>query len=321
MDAGTPVGFRLPTSGQRNTRLYRLPSLEEVAWRFEASPRPVETVLGFAGDEDLVYAVTTNRHLVALDLASGRVRTFDSTVTHATLAPTGTVYLVREDSSVAEVARRTVRRWTTRFSAPPSRLHGMVRGRVLGLVEDPEDRRLEILADGQEPTAIAIPAGPVAVAPWGDAAAIAADSGLVILDLRAMDDPRSLPLPTTPSQVGFTASGHRILAVDSTGLLTVIERFELDVIDTLRLPSPIRALRSGLHAEGSGGALPRAQSGPAGGKAPDRDGPGRSAPGGGAPQPDPQLQPGRILPGDGRVFPERAGISRLRHHRQQFDLD
>jgi hypothetical protein len=243
LDAGTPVGFRLPVTGQRNTRLYRLPSLEEVAWRFEASRSPVRAVVGFAADEDLVYATTVQGDLVALDLASGRMRTFDSTVTLAALSPTGVVHLMREDSAIASVSRRVVTRWTSRFSATPTWIRGTARNRLVALIDAPDARRLEVLADGQDPEPHPIPDGTVSVSPWGDVVAVATDSGLVVVDPLRGDGPRFRPFAPPPALLTFSASGHRVVSVDSTGLLTVIERFELDIIDTLRLaalPSDVR---------------------------------------------------------------------------------
>jgi hypothetical protein len=83
------VVFRFPAAnGQRDATLYRLPDLDQVAWRFEAEDNPVAHTVGFAGDDDLAFTLTSNAELVALDLTSGRARVVDTSVVLATIGPT-----------------------------------------------------------------------------------------------------------------------------------------------------------------------------------------------------------------------------------------
>lgn len=246
-ESQTSVAFRLPGSG-RNTGLYRLPALAEVAWRFEAARAAPAAVVGFVSDEDLVYALTQRQELVALDLGSGLVRTVDSAVARAVMSPTGSVHIVRTDSSVAQVSRRIVTEWDARFSGIPAAMHGAVRDRLVGIVDTGGSPRLELLSPGQASgTTQPLPRGEVAFAPWGDAVAVATETGVAILDPTGDAAPRHFDTSTPVRHVTFSPSGHRLYVADGEARLTVVERFELDVLGTLQLPEPPAALRPDPH--------------------------------------------------------------------------
>jgi hypothetical protein len=88
--SGSAVAFRFPAAGGGHAVLFRLPTLSEVAWRFEAGSDPIRHVVGFAGDEDLVFVQSDSLELIALDLTSGRARVVDTSVALATLGVTKT---------------------------------------------------------------------------------------------------------------------------------------------------------------------------------------------------------------------------------------
>ncbi len=238
------VAFRFPATGGGDARLYRLPGLEEVTWRFEAGAAPIAQAVGFAGDDDLVYALTTTNELVALDLASGRVRVADTNVVLATLGPTGTPHVVRGDGSLATMERRTATPWSTVLPRLPTRVWGAARNRLLAMVpSDDGSRTLQLLADGQPPITQRLPAGEIAVSRWGDVAVVAADSGLVVLDPFGSTTPRFLALDPAPSFPVFTPSAHRIYVATIGAELLAIDRFDLQILHRMELPGPITALR------------------------------------------------------------------------------
>ncbi|UCF39880.1 MAG: SPOR domain-containing protein [Gemmatimonadota bacterium] len=239
------VAFRFPaTPGQRNATLYRLPDLDQVAWRFEAEDNPVARTVGFAGDDDLAFTLTSEAELVALDLASGRARVVDSSVALATIGPAGRPYVVHHDSSVATIRQRSVNRWPVRFDGLPSAIWGAARNRLIGLVPDEQGRTLQLLSDGQAPVSQRLPGGVVALSRWGDLAAVATDSGLVVLDPTASAPARFAPLADAARVVEFSPSAHRIFVADAAGRLLSTERFSLTVLDTLLLEGPASALRT-----------------------------------------------------------------------------
>jgi hypothetical protein len=99
-EAEAAVAFRFAPEQGVGIQLYRLPNLARVDWDFEGAGAATIRTVGFAGDEDLVYALTSAAELVTLDLTTGRTRVIDTSVVHATLGPTGTPYLVRADGTI-----------------------------------------------------------------------------------------------------------------------------------------------------------------------------------------------------------------------------
>jgi hypothetical protein len=241
---GASVVFRFPATGNRDAKLYQLPGLDEVAWRFEAGTRAVAATVGFASDDDLAYTLTGDHELVALDLASGRARVVDTAVAIATLGPTGTPYVVHLDGSVATVQRRTAVPWPNGFPSVPAALWGAARNRLVAVVAGDDGPVLTLLASGQEPVTQHLPDGAVAVSRWGDVAAVATDSGLVILDPLAGTERRFVPLNIVPLGVAFSPSAHHVYAAGAVGTLAAVDRFGLTLLDTLALPGAARALRA-----------------------------------------------------------------------------
>ena len=237
---GTSVAFRFPAGNRATTKLYRLPDLEEVAWRFESGGGNIATVVGFAIDEDLVYSLSDGNRLVALDLGSGRTRILDSMVAMAAVGLTGTPHFIRLDGSVASIERRALQRWNTTFDSLPTQIWGGARQRLIALF-DGDRRRLLVTSEGQPPIEQPLPQGQLAMARWGDIAAVATDSGIVVLN---PVDPGARAFAKIPgaTRVAFSPSAHRMYVGVGTRLLT-LERFDLIVIDSLNLPGPIDDIR------------------------------------------------------------------------------
>ena len=242
-DLGAPVAFRFPTRRGIDTKLYRLPDFEEISWRFEASRSPTEIVVGFAGDQDLIYLLTASSELVALDLTSGRIRVVDSTVALAAVSPAGTPVLVREDGSVASVAYRTAVPWSTEFTTVPSNVWVGARDRLIALVAEEEGRVLQLHANGQSGVSQPVPDGDVSVSLWGDAAAVPSDSGIALIDPGNPDAYRFLPLASPPQLAVFSPSAHRVYVADDRAQLYNVDWSTLAVVDSLTLPGVAVAAR------------------------------------------------------------------------------
>ncbi|MGD8727989.1 MAG: SPOR domain-containing protein [Gemmatimonadales bacterium] len=234
-ELGAPVAFRFPVRGGNDTKLYRLPDFEEVSWRFEASRSPAARVVGFAGDQDLIYLLSESGALVALDLTSGRTRIVDTTVALAAMSPIGVPVLVRENGTVASVAYRTAVPWSTEFATLPQEIWVGARQRLIALVQG-EDRTLELHADGQSTITQSVPDGRLSVSRWGDVAAVATDSGVAFIDPSDPGAQQFLRLPDAPQFAVFSPSGHRLYVGSDGGALYDVDRFTQTVLDSLSLP-------------------------------------------------------------------------------------
>lgn len=239
----TAVALRFPLAEAGRSELFRLPKLTEIPWRIETGPNNIREVVGFAAGQDVVLAQTDSLGLVALDLASGRARLVDSSVATATLGPTGTVYLVRTNGSVARFERRSLTEWPDTFSVLPERIWGAFRDRLLALVRSPNGLRLDLLSAGRPPITQRVPDGAIAVSAWGDLAAVGTDSGITIIDPTAERAPEHHALgPVTALE--FSPSAHRLYVATATDSLLVLERFELTVMSRLAMPATVTDLRA-----------------------------------------------------------------------------
>lgn len=249
MKAGTAVAFRFPASGGL-AHLYRLPNLEEVTWRFELGPhRPVKMV-GFVSDDDIIYALAEHEEneafdLVAIDLVAGRTRTVDTSVTTATIGPTGTAYVFRPDGTVGQVEHRATDVWPDTLMKPAFAIWGAARGRLLTVLESEMSRELVLLARGQTPVRQPLPDGVLAASRWARLVAVVVDSGVITLDPTDPAGARFIAITPRPRLVTFSTSGHQICVVSGDRDLVIIDRFQQVVGRSMRLPGRITALRVG----------------------------------------------------------------------------
>ncbi len=245
--AGASVAFRFPASASV-AQLYRLPDLEQVSWRFEIGNRPTQQIVGFSGDNDLIYVLTRRSdslaaNLIALDLATGRSRTLDSNVVAATMGPTGTAYVVRADGSIGQAEHRRTNSWPDTMADSTMALWGAVRGRLLALVRTDQGRELAWLASGQSETRRRVPDGDIAVSRWGRFVAIATDSGIAMFDPADTVGMRFTELTPAPRLVQISPSAHRVYTVLGDDVLVSMGRFVAEVDEQLRLDGRIVDLR------------------------------------------------------------------------------
>lgn len=242
-EAPKAVVFRFAGERAGDARLYVLPRLDEVAWRFRTPGLAVERMVGFSRDRDEVYLLTMRGELATLDLTTGRARVIDSSVVAAAMGPTGVMHLVRRDGSLGALSYRTVTPWPGRLEPLPEALWGGGSERLVALVETPRERQLVALSAGKPPVTQRIPQGSIAVSSWGDMAVVAVDSGLVVLDPADSTRRRFHPLGDAPDAVAFSPSEHRIYVATADQRLLVLDRASLEPTQRLRLPGRASALR------------------------------------------------------------------------------
>ncbi len=238
------VAFRLPTDRREAARVYRLPGLTPIDWEPSGQGPLVSTVVGFAPDEEVLYGQTAAGQLIAWDLTTGRARTVDTSVVEATVGPGGVPYLIRQDGSIARVTRRSVQSWSNRVEPLPVALWGAARSRLVALAEvENGDRFLMGLADGRPPVIHRLPAGTLAISPWGDVAVVSTDSGLVVFEPADSTPPRFERVRPAPGPVAISAAAHHIYTVDAENRLLAYDRFDLDRLRRIELPDMAEALR------------------------------------------------------------------------------
>ena len=241
--APNAVAFRFAAGRGGDTRFYVLPQLTEATWRFRTPNLEVERVIGFSRDEDEVYLLSAKRELAGLDLTTGRARLVDTGVVAAALGPTGILHLVRSDGSLGTIDYRAITPWPEKLEGRIERLWGAGSERLIAAVRLGRERRLISLATGKPAVSQVLPEGPLAVSAWGDAAAVAADSGLLVLDPA---DParRTFRRLDRPVQaLAFSPSGHRIYLASQQSLLA-LDRASLKTVYRGKLPGPAGAIRT-----------------------------------------------------------------------------
>lgn len=239
------VAFRFPAEAGDGVRLYTLPAVKEAGWKFETPDLVARRVVGFAADEDLIYVQPGDSGLIVLDLTSGQHRVVDTTVVAAAIGPTGIPHLVRSEGSLGTAAERRVDDWTSTFSLLPSRIWGTTRGRLVGLIETEEGRRLEVLGESDRVSASAIPDGRFALTAWVDLIAVATDTGVVGINTADGSPAGRMRLETEVTALAFSTAGHRLYLVTAAGELIVLGRFEFTELSRLALPGAASAIRAG----------------------------------------------------------------------------
>lgn len=241
---GTSVAFRFAGARGVGVRLYRLPDLEEVAWRFQLPDLVAERIAGFAPDEDLIYIESGGGRLVALDLASGRARTLDTLSARTVMGPTQTLFTVRADRTVGRVRDRRLDLWPDTLPAIPTDAWGTTAGRLVAVFETDEGRFLTLLSeDGAAGEPVPIPEGIVTAASWGDLVVVSADSALVPVSPTGEDVPGAMTLASRATALAFSPSAHRLYAATAAGALLVIDRFEFRTLFQRALPRPVETIR------------------------------------------------------------------------------
>jgi hypothetical protein len=233
--------------------------LAEVPTAIRGKLPPVSRVIGLDPEAEFLYVSsvardtsakkahakkdtsTAKNDVLALDLGSARVDTVATGIEQATLGPDGTLYTIDAKRHVVSMARRVRVSWSQPLPAVPLQMFGAADQRLV--VADPP--KLITAAADQPPTSRPLPAGSdVAATRWGDLVAVAAESGVVLMDPMGRRDAAFIRLSDHPRALVFSPSGHRIYVARRTEPgLAAIDRYDREEIDGIALPLPAAAIR------------------------------------------------------------------------------
>lgn len=233
--------LRLPSRGG-NALVYRVPSLVASEWRSEGKLPELRRAVGADLDQRVVYALDLKGTVLLLDLESGRFRSFLPRVRAVTMGPDGTLFTVDDSNVVTQTQRRTPVRLRTRLPGTLRALAGSKDDQLLTVTAGPPSRLL-VLGSDQPDTVDILPDGPVAAASWGDLLAVAADSGVVMVDPVSRAKPHFIEISGKARLVAFSPSGHRIWVADGENRLHIINRYSGEEIERVRLPGAAAELR------------------------------------------------------------------------------
>ncbi|MEP6687406.1 MAG: SPOR domain-containing protein [Gemmatimonadales bacterium] len=233
--------LRLPGAGGV-ARLYRIPTLDPSSWTAEDKLPAVDRIVGADPEQGLVFALDTKRNLVTLDLETRRVRTYLEQVRAAAMGPDGALYAVDTGSTVTQMVRRAPVRFRSKLQGAPKELYATMTGALLARVGD-KAPVLEVLGPDQAPVSTTLPSEAMAPSFYGDLAAVATDTGVVIYESQGKRPPRSIRLSGHPRDVLFSPSGHRFYVAQDDDKLLVFDRFGGEQLGAIDLPGPARTLR------------------------------------------------------------------------------
>ena len=225
-------------------KVYRLPDLAEVPHVLRGRLPAVERIIGLDPEAEFLYLRTPNSEILAYDLGSGRSDTVAPAAVRATLGPDGTLYTVDEKGRVVTVARRVRFAWPQVLKDLPSDLFGAVNQRLVAVVRQDTMRIITAGASQAQLVRQVRFSGDVAATVWGDLLAVAADSGVTLLDPLGRREPVFIRLSEHPRALAFSPSGHRIYVArrDWPGL-GVVDRFEQKELDGIALPGEAATIR------------------------------------------------------------------------------
>ncbi len=244
--AGATV-LRVPMEGGQ-PRLYRVPALDSSGWKAEDKLPPLQRTIGADSELGLVFLLDRKRNVVGLDLETRRVRTHLEQVRQATVGPDGALYAVDTGSAVTQFVRRAPVRFRSKLQGKPQELLATMGGSLLGRIEG-RSPALAVLGSDQPAEIIPTPAGPMTTSLWGDLAAVAADSAVVIYETGDKHARRSISVSGHARAALFSPSGHRIYVARDEPSLLVLDRFSGQELFKIDLPGAAEGLRSDLYGQ------------------------------------------------------------------------
>ena len=238
------VAFRVPR-GAGPIRVYGLPDLSATPWGSGSRIAGATSAVGTDRfGRRLIYRDSAGA-VTSFDLVAMRERRIGPPRSLAAIGADGTVYAVDPTGQIIESQTWGTRNWPASLGRGVRYFYAAPGARLLAVRESGGDT-LQIA--GRETglaQAYGVPASPARAASLdGDAIAFAVDSGVIVYEDRAMDQPWFVRVGGKPRAVAFSPSGHRLfLALAERDELAVVDRFEHEEEPSIPLPAPARALR------------------------------------------------------------------------------
>ena len=222
--------------------VYDVPGLSVADWEAHNRLPAIDAVIGTSTNPAQVVLRDTRGNLVALGLESRRGRTLDEDVALGAIGADGSLYTVDTGGRAFEAGRRTPQRYAHAFAGVPDHLAAGAEGRLIGV--DTSAPALEVLQRSDTLRVVPIAAGRVALSNWGDLAAVAADTALLLYQPSSDDPPAAVDVDGA-LDVAFSPSGHRIYVLVRQGEVVTVDRFSRRVRSRINLPGEGVALRTG----------------------------------------------------------------------------
>jgi hypothetical protein len=222
--------------------LYRFPTLEKALWEAKGATPALQRVVGADIDQRQAYALDTKDGVWALDLESGRSRSFLTDIAAVETGPSGAVYAVAKDRSFTSIAGRLPAPFPGKLPVVPISLVGTGSDIAYALV--PGDSGLVVARQGQDPRREAFPAAGMIHTKWGDLLAAPVDESVLFYEPTASRPLDRLELWGKPAALAFSPSGHRLyVALEGDNELQRFDRYSHDHLGEIDIPGPARDIR------------------------------------------------------------------------------
>ncbi len=207
-------------------------------WEIRDVPGIART-LGTDLDDQMVYAVSRDGRLVALDLLARRSRVFPNHLHD--LAGTADGVVIGLDS--ARRPMRLANRTMTVFHASVTRPEGMLLPGPGTAVVAVDNGIGQVIDEQGVLRQLRLPTGPATTTWYGDLIAVTTDSGVVLVNPSGKTAPLFIRVRGTPTAAAFSPSGHQLYVARRQGDLLVLDRFGGDKTGSVALPIAANALR------------------------------------------------------------------------------
>jgi hypothetical protein len=236
--AGTTIVLRFAAEGGATTA-YEPDSLRRVGWASERSLPGLQELLGYAADDQMVFAIDLKGRLVGLDLRTGTARIYAAGVRRATVGPDGAAFVADSSGQIIRIAREATTPFAARFPEPPTALFGAQNGQVVA-IRAGDQPEAQLLSAERFGPATPIGSGPVTATTWGDVVAVGSPDGIQLF--RTTDGASVRTFDVESDGLVFSPSGHQLYALAGERI-RIFDRYSGSSVGTIALPGPGDALR------------------------------------------------------------------------------
>ncbi len=229
--------LQFPPNG--GTAILRSPDrLQPRRWEISGVPA-IGRTLGTDLDDQMVYVVSHDGRLVALDLLARRARVFPNHLRELAGTPDGVVIGLDSAHRPMRLANRTM-----------SVFHAAVKQAEGRLLPGPGTSVIavnagvgQVIDEQGVLRQLQLPTGPATTTWYGDLIAVTTDSGIVLVNPSGKTQPRFVPVRGTPTAAVFSPSGHQLYVARKDRPMLIVDRFTGEQLGTMALPIASNALR------------------------------------------------------------------------------